>query len=158
MIYKTTTAKDAVLHFAKSDTWLNLWPGNRNGKNKEYSRCAKIIQDAQAGNVSDERARWLLWTYGGLTYRVSSTFEVAVTEGNGVAFGEAAKALAQMPDNAPMICPQCGAECVEEWLEYDVKGEANYSYPAMVCTANPSHEWQTGEQMDATLEVLKTSP
>jgi hypothetical protein len=136
MIYKTTTAKDAVLHFAKSDTWLNLWPGNRNGKNKEYSRCAKIIQDAQAGKVSDERARGLLWTYGGLAYRVSSTFEVAVKN----------------------PCIHCGAECVEEWLEYDVKGEANYSYPAMVCTADPEHVWQSGKQMDATIEVLKTSP
>ena len=80
MTYKSMTAAEAVKHFEKSDTWKGLWPKDRNGKNRDYARAAKIIQDARDGNVSDERARWLLWTYGGLAYRVSSTFEVAVTD------------------------------------------------------------------------------
>lgn len=94
-IYKQMTACEAVLHF-EANGWKALWPGERNGKNKEYSWGAKIIHDAHDGRMSERRARALLEKFGGEAYRVNSTFEVEVNWTNGQAFAEGARALYEM--------------------------------------------------------------
>lgn len=91
------TACEAVKHF-EANGWKSLWPGNRNGKNKEYSWGQKIIQDAHDGKMSDTRARALLERFGGEAYRVTSAFEVEVGDSSGPAFADGARALYEMEE------------------------------------------------------------
>lgn len=147
-IYKQMTACEAVKHF-EANGWKSLWPGNRNGRNKEYSWGQKIIQDAHGGNMSDTRARALLEKFGGEAYRVTSAFEVEINESNGPAFAEGVKAL-QIVE-----CIYCGSECERKDGLNDEYNGKQYRYSAYVCKADPSHKFQTGEQMDKTLELLK---
>jgi len=123
---------------------------------RERDRVRKIIHDAKKGRVSDKRAKALLEKYGGDQYRISSVFEVAITDGNGTAFGEAARTLGEgLNENSdPIFCPYCGNKasvkigCVEMY-----KG-TEYTFDKNVCNTDPSHEWQTGEQMDATVSKM----
>ena len=86
MTYTEMSATDAVNHFAKSETYKELWKGERNSTNKEYAWARKIVNDASKGQVSETRARLLIEQYGGQSYRVNTCFEVAVQQPNGPAF------------------------------------------------------------------------
>lgn len=86
------TAAQAVLHFAKNGYSMEVY--EMSGQ-RERDRVRKIIHDAKKERVSDRRAKALLEKYGGDRYRISSVFEVAITEGNGAAFGEAARTLGE---------------------------------------------------------------
>lgn len=88
MLYEKKTAAQAVLHFAENEYKIILPHLYRDGA-REYDRVRKIIHDAKRGRVSDRRAKALLEKYGGEGYRVTSVFEVAVTEPNGPAFAQA---------------------------------------------------------------------
>lgn len=89
MLYKETTAAEAVKHF-EEHVFPSMFVGARNKDNKEYHRVFRIIQAAKSGDVSDTRAKWLLETYGCGRYKCSSVFEVEAGS-NGTAFGEAAR-------------------------------------------------------------------
>jgi hypothetical protein len=86
MQYTEMSATDAVNHFAKSETYKDLWKGTRNSTNKEYAWARKIVNDASKGQVSETRARLLIEQYGGQEYRVNTCFEVAVSDANGSTF------------------------------------------------------------------------
>ena len=153
MIYEKKSAVEAVLHFEKNG-FRDAFAG-KTGGNKEYDRAYKIIKSARLGYVSDTRARFLLETYGGGRYKCSSVFEVEAGS-NGAAFGEQARTLGEdLKENADAIfCPYCGNKasvkigCVEMY-----KG-TEYTFDKNVCNTDPSHEWQTGEQMDATVSKM----
>ena len=76
MEYAKMTATEAVLHFWKN-SFKEVFAGK---KRREYFRAAAIIRAAKNGWVSNVRAKWLLETYGGESYRVTTAFEVAITE------------------------------------------------------------------------------
>jgi len=78
MKYQTMTAAQAILHFAANEygaAWVEIRKEER-----ERDRVRKIIHDAKRGRVSDKRAKALLEKYGGDCYKISTTFEVAITE------------------------------------------------------------------------------
>ena len=127
MLYKETTAVEAVKHFAKH-IFPTLFVGQRNKDNKEYHRVFRIVQAAERGKVSETRARDVLWKYGGLSYRITNCFEVAI----------------QNP------CIYCGSECREvNVFSEEFRGQT-LTYAKYVCTADPNHFWQSGKQMDET--------
>lgn len=85
ILYETKTAAQAVCHFMEHG-FKALWPKQRKMSNPEYAWALKIIQDARSGSVSEKRAKALLEKYGGEQYRVTTSFEVAITHSNGPAF------------------------------------------------------------------------
>jgi hypothetical protein len=150
MIFIKSTAAEAVLHFSEHH-FTETFKGDTKAGSKSYFRAYHIIQAAKAGTVSDKRARWLLETYGRGHYKCSSLFEVEA-DSNGTAFGEGALSLGdelKKPDN-PAFCSWCGnraslkKDCVEMYKGYE------YTFDKYVCDTDPSHEWQTSDQMDAT--------
>jgi hypothetical protein len=77
--YETKTAAEAVQHFERNE-YPDILPELKQGEKAEYDRVRKIINDARLGRVSDTRARALLQKYGGENYRVTTAFEVAISE------------------------------------------------------------------------------
>ena len=78
--YKATTATEAVLHFAEHG-FRPAFKGKTGKNNPDYFRAVQIIKSAKNENgVSYERARWLLEKFGGQDYRVTTAFEIKVTE------------------------------------------------------------------------------
>jgi hypothetical protein len=154
MIFTKATASEAVLHF-EQHYFQDAFKGSSNAGTKDYFRAYHIIQSAKAGTVSDKRAKWLLETYGGGRYKCSTVFEVEAGS-NGAAFGEAARSLGEALNEFidPVYCPYCGnkaslkKDCVETY-----KG-TEYTFDKYVCDTDPSHEWQTADQMDRTVSSM----
>lgn len=99
MLYEKMTAAQAVQHFSKNK-YLGILPVLKERGKSEYDRVRKIIHDAKKNRVSDRRAKALLEKYGGEAYRVNTSFEVAITEGNGKAFAELAADFREKHPNA----------------------------------------------------------
>ena len=81
MEYNEVTPIEAVTHFA-SHVFPTLFKGQRNPRNPEHKNAYDIIRDARNGKVSESRARALLEKFGGQDYRVTTAFEIKVTETN----------------------------------------------------------------------------
>jgi hypothetical protein len=79
MIYIRMTAREAVLDFAEV-VFPKLWKGKRNGKNKEYAVCWQLIKAVDTPKFNAEWAARVLTKYGGLRYRIETTFELVKAE------------------------------------------------------------------------------
>lgn len=82
MIFLETTADVAGKDFVER-VWPNLFAGKRGSRNREYMKVrAFVLQARKPGGASKEWTARILKEYGGQDYRVTTAFEIKVTETN----------------------------------------------------------------------------